>query len=225
MPHPPRPPGADTHPSLELDTGGRDRVLGPGAMVLAGFARAIAPDLIAMVDMVARTAPFRRMSTPGGRMMSVAMTNCGTAGWVSDTKGYRYDPMDPLSGHPWPALPALFADLAARAASRAGFSEFHPDACLINRYEPGTRLTLHQDRDEHDFSQPIVSVSLGLPAIFLWGGPARSDRVRRVPLEHGDVVVWGGPARLVHHGIHPLTEGMHPLTGRARLNLTFRRAM
>jgi DNA oxidative demethylase len=224
MPHPSRPPRTDIHPSLDLDAGGRDRVLGPGAVLLAGFARAVAPDLMAMVDGVADMAPFRRMSTPGGRTMSVAMTNCGTAGWVSDAKGYRYDPIDPVSGRPWPALPVLFTDLAARAASRAGFSGFRPDACLINRYEPGTRLTLHQDRNERDFSQPIVSVSLGLPAIFLWGGPARSDRVRRVPLDHGDVVVWGGPARLAHHGIHPLMDGTHPLTGRARLNLTFRRA-
>ncbi|WP_342628167.1 DNA oxidative demethylase AlkB [Nguyenibacter vanlangensis] len=221
----PRRTGREPEGLGELDLGpGPDEVLGPGAIRLAGFARAAAADLLAAIADIADLAPFRRMSTPGGRMMSVAMTNCGAEGWVSDARGYRYTPEDPLSGRPWPAMPALFGALAARAAARAGFSGFLPDACLINRYEPGTRLTLHQDRNERDFGQPIVSVSLGLPAIFLWGGTARGDAVRRVRLAHGDVVAWGGPARLAHHGIHTLAEGEHPATGRARLNLTFRRA-
>ena len=221
-----RPPPATvgTLPGLDLQSGARDRVLGPGAMLLAGRARAMAPELLALIERIARTAPFRRMSTPGGRTMSVAMTNCGALGWVSDARGYRYTSHDPLTARPWPAMPAAFATMAVEAAMVAGFPNFLPDACLINRYEPRTRLTLHQDRNERDFSQPIVSVSLGLPARFLWGGPARTDPVRRVPLEHGDIVIWGGPARLVHHGIHPLAEETHALTGRTRLNLTFRRA-
>lgn len=223
-PSPPRPPATGTLPGLDLESGARDRVLGPGVLLLAGRARATAPGLIAQIQAIAHAAPFRRMTTQGGRTMSVAMTNCGTLGWISDSRGYRYTTHDPLSGQPWPALPDIFTALAAEAAAEAGYPGFTPDACLINRYEPGTRLTLHQDRNEHDFGQPIVSVSLGLPAVFLWGGPARSDRVQRVPLEHGDIVAWGGPARLAHHGIHPLAEGTHALTGRTRLNLTFRRA-
>jgi alkylated DNA repair protein (DNA oxidative demethylase) len=157
--------------------------------------------------------------------MSVAMTNCGDAGWLSDRSGYRYDAIDPETNRRWPAMPGVFARLAARAASAAGFDAFAPDACLINRYEPGARLTLHQDRDERDFTAPIVSASLGVPASFLWGGAARTDRPRRVRLGHGDVVVWGGPARLSFHGVDTLREAHHALTGSARLNLTFRRAV
>jgi alkylated DNA repair protein (DNA oxidative demethylase) len=153
------------------------------------------------------------------------MTNCGTAGWVSDESGYRYDPIDPDTGRHWPAMPLPFLDTARRAAAVAGFEDFTPDACLINRYEPGARLTLHQDRNERDFAAPIVSVSLGLPAIFLFGGRTRKDRPRRIRLESGDIVVWGGPARLAFHGVAPLAEGEHPLTGRSRINLTFRKAL
>ena len=165
------------------------------------------------------------MVTPGGFRMSAAMTNCGAAGWITDRKGYRYDALDPLSGAPWPALPREFLALAARAADAAGFPGFVPDACLVNRYEPGARLTLHQDRNERDFAAPIVSVSLGLPAVFLWGGQKRSERPRRIALESGDVVVWGGPARLVFHGVAELSEGEHPTTGRCRINLTLRKAL
>ncbi|MBB2160974.1 DNA oxidative demethylase AlkB [Gluconacetobacter sacchari] len=222
MPRPP--PATATLPGLDLQSCMRDRVLGPGAMLLAGRARATATELVALIEAIARSAPFRRMSTPGGRMMSVAMTNCGALGWVSDSRGYRYMSRDPLTDLPWPAIPAAFASLAGQAAAEAGYPDFMPDACLINRYEPGTRLTLHQDRNEHDFSQPIVSVSLGLPARFLWGGLARTDPVQRIPLDHGDIAVWGGATRLAHHGIHPLAEGTNALTGRTRLNLTFRRA-
>jgi alkylated DNA repair protein (DNA oxidative demethylase) len=155
--------------------------------------------------------------------MSVAMTNCGRVGWVSDRKGYRYDPVDPDTGRPWSPMPNLFADLAERAAAKAGFVGYDPDACLINRYLAGSKLGLHQDRDENDSWSPIVSVSLGVPAVFLWGGKRRSDSIRRLRVEHGDVAVWGGPARFVYHGVAPLKDGEHPLTGATRINVTFRK--
>lgn len=196
-----------------------------GAVLLPGFATREEARLVAAVAKIAAAAPFRHMVTPGGFRMSAAMTNCGAAGWITDRKGYRYAAGDPLSGAPWPAIPREFLGLAARAALAAGFPGFVPDACLVNRYDPGARLTLHQDRNEHDFSAPIVSVSLGLPAVFLWGGQKRADRPRRIPLESGDVVVWGGPARLVFHGVAELAEGEHPLTGRCRINLTLRKAL
>ena len=201
-----------------------DEPLGEGAVVLRGFALADEVPLLQAVEAIAARAPFRHLVTPGGLRMSVAMTNAGSLGWISDRRGYRYDPRDPGSGEPWPPLPPVFTRLAAAAAIRAGFAGFTPDACLINRYQPGTRLSLHQDRDERDFEQPIVSVSLGLPATFLFGGPQRADRAQRVPLAHGDVVVWGGPARLHHHGVLPLKPGHHALLGETRINLTFRRA-
>ncbi len=199
--------------------------LAEGAVILRGFALEEAPKLLAAIDAVAAAAPFRHLVTPGGFRMSVAMTNCGAVGWISDRRGYRYGPDDPETGRPWPAMPALFQALAARAAQAAGFPGFAPEACLVNRYTPGTRLTLHQDRDEGNLSHPIVSVSLGVPAIFLFGGIERRDRPRRVRLEHGDVVVWGGPSRLAFHGIDTLKEGAHPLTGALRYNLTFRKAL
>ena len=208
-----------------LDKTCAEQPLAAGAILLGGFARAIAGDLIAEVARVAASAPFRHMVTPGGWRMSVAMTNCGAAGWITDRGGYRYDAVDPDTGRPWPSMPATFAALATRAAARAGYAGFVPDACLINQYEPGARLSLHQDRNERDFAAPIVSVSLGLDATFLFGGLRRSDRPRRIPLAHGDVVVWGGPSRLVHHGVMPLADDEHPLLGRRRLNLTLRRAL
>ena len=198
--------------------------IAPGAWWLHGFASEEAPRLLADVDDVLRSAPLRHLVTPGGFRMSVAMSNCGPLGWVSDERGYRYSSVDPDSGQPWPAMPASFRELAARAAAAAGFRAFAPDACLINRYEPGARLTLHQDRDEHDHGHPIVSVSLGVPAVFLFGGLKRSERPRRLTVVHGDVVVWGGPSRLAYHGVMPLGDGVHPATGRCRFNLTFRRA-
>src|SRR6516162_3359451 len=179
--------------ALDEDQDGASRVaLGARAVLLRGLACEFAPEFVAAIIAIAAVSPFRRMVTPGGWEMSVAMTNCGHLGWVTDRTGYRYDPIDPVTGQPWPALPPIFADLATKAAEVAGFNGFCPDACLVNRYVPGARLSLHQDRNEHDFDQPIVSVSLGLPAIFLWGGKARSEKVRRIPLLHGDVVVWGG---------------------------------
>lgn len=198
--------------------------LSPGATLLAEFALGKAPALISSVAEIVAGSPFRHMATPGGRPMSVAMTNCGSAGWLTDRSGYRYGAIDPVSARPWPTMPAVFNDLAFAAAEAAGFSGFRPDACLINRYGPGARLSLHQDRNELDFSAPIVSVSLGLPATFLWGGQVRADRPRRIGLFHGDVVVWGGPARLTFHGVDPLKGGEHPLAGSVRLNLTFRKA-
>jgi alkylated DNA repair protein (DNA oxidative demethylase) len=199
--------------------------LGEAALVLRGFARNLAAELVAAVENIAVAAPFRNMVTPGGYRMSVAMTNCGRAGWVTDRSGYRYDPVDPMTGRPWPAIPGLFRRLAGDAAAAGGFAGFEPDACLINRYEPGTKLSLHRDEDERDLTAPIVSVSLGLQAVFLFGGKKRGDRPRRIGLESGDVVVWGGPDRLVYHGVAPLADGDDPLTSNRRINLTFRKAL
>jgi DNA oxidative demethylase len=199
--------------------------LADGAAVLRGFALSDEVALLRDLQTVDALAPFRHMVTPGGFRMSVAMTNCGEWGWVSDRTGYRYDSVDPFSGRPWPPMPGSFLRLAERAAAAAGFPRFAPDACLVNRYEPGARLTLHQDRNEMSFRQPIVSVSLGIAAVFLFGGTRRADETKRVALEHGDVVVWGGPARLRYHGVLPLQEGRHPLLGRHRFNLTFRKAV
>ena len=198
--------------------------LGPGAVRLHGFALTEAPALIAEVARIAESAPFRHMITPSGHRMAVAMTNGGALGWVSDRTGYRYEPLDPLTGRPWPPLPDCFLRLAQDAAAQAGFAGFVPDACLINRYQPDARLSLHQDRDERDLSAPIVSVSLGLPAVFLWGGLKRKDPTRRIPLVHGDGLVWGGPDRLRYHGVLPLKAGQHALLGEQRINLTFRQA-
>ena len=193
-------------------------------MLLHGFAKPKEPELIAALREITAQAPFRRMFTPGGHQMSVAMTNCGNAGWVTDRSGYRYDGADPESGKAWPAMPDSFRELARRAADEGGFDGFAPDACLINRYEPGARMSLHQDKDEHDFGAPIVSVSLGLPAVFMFGGIKRNDKPKRFRLEHGDIAVWGGPSRLFFHGVAPLAEGEHALLGRQRINLTFRKA-
>ncbi len=198
--------------------------LGPGAAVLRGFATPAEAALLAGVRDVSARAPFRHMVTPGGHRMSAAMTNCGALGWVTDRTGYRYDAVDPESGRRWPRMPASFLRLAEDAAAHAGFEGFVPDACLVNQYAPGARLTLHQDRNERNLAAPIVSVSLGIPAVFLFGGSNRSDQAARVSLEHGDVVVWGGPARLRYHGVMPIKAGFHPLVGHHRINLTFRQA-
>ena len=207
----------DVRPSRET--------IAEGAVLLRGFARPVEDELIAALREIVAQAPFRHMLTPGGHQMSVAMTNCGSAGWVTDRSGYRYDAIDPESKKPWPAMPASFLALAKQAALEAGFDNFATDACLINRYQPGARMSLHQDRDEGDFGAPIVSVSLGLPAIFLFGGLKRNDKTTRYRLQHGDIAVWGGPARLVFHGVAPLADGEHAVLGRQRINLTFRKAL
>jgi alkylated DNA repair protein (DNA oxidative demethylase) len=202
----------------------RKEDLCPGAFVLRGFALPDEAGLLDALRDVTAKAPLRHMLTPGGFRMSVAMTNCGQLGWVTDRKGYRYDATDPESGLPWPPMPSSFLKLAKNAAAEAGFPDFVPDACLINRYETGAKLSLHQDKDERDFSAPIVSVSLGIPAVFLFGGLNRADKTKRLPVRHGDVVVWGGPARLRYHGVMPLKQGRHDLLGADRVNLTFRKA-
>lgn len=213
----------DLFASNESTVPGREDLL-PGVVVLRRRALAIDAALVAAAQSVIADAPLRNMVTPGGFTMSVAMTNCGELGWVTDRTGYRYDRLDPQTNKPWPSMPKIFQTRATEAAAEAGFANFVPDACLINRYEPGARMSLHQDRNERDYSQPIVSVSLGLPAVFQFGGDKRADKTLRVPLAHGDVVVWGGPARLRFHGILPLKPGRHPLLGALRLNLTFRKA-
>ena len=198
--------------------------IGPGAFVLPGFALPFAAELLPAIEAIAERAPFRHLVTPGGFTMSVALTNCGALGWTSDRRGYRYSATDPDTGQPWPAMPASFKRLAREAAAVAGFDGFAPDACLVNRYLPGTRLSLHQDKDEHDYRAPIVSVSLGMPAVFLFGGHERADKTVRIPLAHGDVVVWGGEDRLRYHGVLPLKDVPHALVGGQRINLTFRKA-
>jgi DNA oxidative demethylase len=198
--------------------------IAPGAVLLRGFALDAAGALLLAAGQVIAAAPLRHLVTPGGLSMSVGMTNCGALGWVSDRSGYRYSATDPLTGQPWPTMPDCFRDVALRAAAAAGFERFDPDACLVNSYAPGTRLSLHQDKDEGDMSAPIVSVSFGLPAVFLFGTTTRSERPMRYRLAHGDVAVWGGASRLAYHGVAPLADGEHALLGRRRINLTFRRA-
>ena len=206
----------DPRPSLEA--------MADGAVLLRGFAKPLEHELFAALKEIVAQAPFRRMFTPGGHHMSVAMTNCGNAGWVTDRNGYRYDGADPESGKPWPPMPACFRELARRAAAEGGFGGFAPDACLINRYEPGAKMSLHQDRNERDMDAPVVSISLGIPAMFQFGGEQRGDKTQRVPLFHGDIVVWGGPDRLRYHGILPIKPAQHPLLGNCRINMTFRKA-
>jgi DNA oxidative demethylase len=208
-----------------VPTSRASETLAEGAVVLRGFASAEEHTLIECVHAVTAAAPFRNMITPGGFRMSVAMSNCGEVGWVTDGSGYRYDRLDPLTGRSWPPMPEPIRALAIRAAHAAGYVPFKPDACLINRYEPGSRLSLHQDRNERDFAPPVVSISLGLPATFLFGGDERRERPRRLRLASTDVVVWGGRARLAFHGVAPLEEGLHPETGRCRFNLTVRAAL
>jgi len=197
--------------------------LAPGAVLLHGFAHDEEAALLQAIESVLQQAPLRHWQTPGGYTMSVAMSNCGPLGWVSGASGYRYAAQDPATHQPWPAMPACLMDLARRAAARSGYPHFEPDACLINQYTPGAKLSLHQDKDEQDLREPIVSLSLGLPAVFLFGTASRADRPQRWRLVHGDVVVWGGASRLAFHGVNALADGEHPLLGQRRLNLTFRR--
>ena len=212
--------------NLELfaaSTGERES-LGPHAVVLRGFALPFVDELLPAIRVVEQQSPFRNMVTPGGYTMSVALSNCGTLGWTTDRRGYRYTTIDPCHGRPWPAMPAVFSIMARKAAAAAGFDGFEPDACLINRYLPGARMSLHQDKDELDYDAPIVSVSLGMSAVFLFGGLRRSDKALKVTLEHGDVVVWGGEDRLRYHGVMPLKDQPHPVLGSQRINFTFRKA-
>lgn len=213
--------------NLELfespSAGGREP-LGEQAFVLRGLALPFAPALLAALDSIEHAAPFRHMVTPGGFTMSVALTNCGELGWTSDRRGYRYTAVDPESGRAWPPMPAVFLRLAREAAAASGFENFVPDACLVNRYLPGARLSLHQDRNERSSDAPIVSVSLGIPAVFLFGGHVRGGKPGRIPLHHGDVAVWGGVDRMRYHGIMPLAQAEHPQLGARRINLTFRKA-
>ena len=199
-------------------------LLGPGATLLRGFALPRERQLLADLAETVRAAPFRHMVTPSGFRMSVAMTNCGALGWISDRTGYRYAADDPEHLRAWPRMPASFTLLARDAAACSGYEGFVPDACLVNRYAPGARLALHQDKNERDFNAPIVSVSLGISAVFLFGGRVRSEKPQRVRLHHGDVVVWGGPSRLRYHGVLPLKEDHHPRLGSQRINLTLRTA-
>jgi len=201
-----------------------DARMGEQACVLRGFACAEMPQLWAALQGILLQAPLRHMRTPGGHSMSVAMTNCGALGWITDERGYRYSPLDPLSQARWPDMPDVFLRLARSAAARAGFTDFQPDACLINRYASGAKMSLHQDKNERDRLAPIVSVSLGMPAVFLFGGHARADPAQRHPLFHGDVAVWGGVDRMRFHGVMPVKAAPHDLTGAYRFNLTFRRA-
>ncbi|ABB08522.1 DNA oxidative demethylase AlkB [Burkholderia lata] len=211
--------------SLHLfETEGEHLRIGADAVVLRGFALPYLHGLLRAIVDIDAIAPFRHMVTPGGFTMSVALTNCGALGWTTDRRGYRYTSVDPDTGLPWPAMPEVFARLAKEAAAAAGFDDFEPDACLVNRYAPGARLSLHQDKNEQDFNAPIVSVSLGMKAVFLFGGHERSDPTTKVPLYHGDVAVWGGVDRLRYHGVMPLKEDPHGLLGRQRINFTFRKA-
>jgi len=202
-----------------------DEMIARGSVLLRGFALLFVDNILVVLGDITAQAPFRHMTTPWGAAMSVAMTNCGEAGWLTDRTGYRYDRVDPETGQPWPVMPECFRELASRAADRAGYPGFVPDACLINRYAPGTRLTLHQDRDERDYAHPIVSVVAGPLTKLQFGGPKRRDPVRSIQVRHGDVVVWGGVSRLAYHGVAELKPGEHPLFGNQRINLTFRRAL
>ena len=209
---------------FENESSGERETLGPQAFILRGFALSVAHELLAKIAFVESISPFRHMTTPGGFTMSVGLTNCGQLGWTSDRRGYRYSSIDPVTGNPWPAMPNEFLVLAKSAAHEAGFINFVPDACLINRYAPGTKLSLHQDKDEQDLGAPIVSVSLGIPAVFQFGGLERDAPKIKAPLFHGDVVVWGGVDRLRFHGILPLKSNSHSMLGEQRINLTFRKA-
>ncbi|RMR35469.1 Alpha-ketoglutarate-dependent dioxygenase AlkB [Pseudomonas syringae pv. coriandricola] len=202
----------------------RDEQIGPGSWLFSGFALPAMPTLLLALEQTLGPSPFRHMLTPGGLSMSAALSSCGPLGWITDRHGYRYSDVDPQTGQPWPAMPDAFMQLAQSAALAAGYRGFVPDACLINRYIPGAKMSLHQDKNEHDHRWPVVSVSLGIPAIFQFGGMQRSDKTRRISLFHGDVVVWGGEDRLRFHGILPIKQAEHPLLGEQRINLTFRKA-
>lgn len=214
----------DLFANFEPEQQRRCEPIGEQSCVLRGFALPWLERLLPALEAVLAAAPFRQMVTPGGFTMSVALSSCGTWGWNTDRSGYRYSREDPQTGLPWPPMPEVFFQLAQAAAFAAGFTDFVPDSCLINHYVPGAKMSLHQDKDEKSYAAPIVSVSLGLPAMFLFGGFARSDKSQRVPLLHGDIVVWGGVDRLRYHGVLPIKDGQHPRLGEQRINFTFRTA-
>ncbi|UXL40787.1 DNA oxidative demethylase AlkB [Pseudomonas fragi] len=214
----------DLFAEQDLQQPARVERIGDQAYVLRGFALPALTQLLAALDGVLRQSPLRQMQTPGGFTMSARLSSCGDLGWASDRDGYRYSPVDPLSAQPWPALPAAFLTLARTAAEAAGFNGFVPDACLINSYAPGAKMSLHQDKNERSFTAPIVSISLGLPATFQFGGFQRSATTQRISLFHGDIVVWGGVDRLRYHGVLPIKPGHHSLLGEQRINITLRQA-
>lgn len=197
--------------------------IGPGAVLMRGLGRADDVPLLQALESIIAQAPLRHPQTPGGYTMSIQSTRCGSVGWLSEPGGYRYATINPCTGQPWPPIPPCLMDFAIDAAAQAGYPGFVPDSCLINQYLPGNKLGLHQDRDERDLRAPVVSLSLGLPAVFLFGGLQRTGKTQRYRLAHGDVVVWGGPSRLAFHGVLPLAPGDHALLGQRRLNVTFRR--
>jgi DNA oxidative demethylase len=213
----------DLFDDLPLPTEDLQTALAPGALLMRGFGRGGDVDILQAVESVIAQAPLRHLQTPGGYTMSIQTTRCGSMGWVSEPGGYRYAASNPGTQQPWPAMPPCLLDFAVRAATEAGYPDFVPDSCMINQYLPGTKLGLHQDRDERDLRAPVVSLSLGLPAIFLFGGLQRAGKTQRYRLAHGDVVVWGGPSRLAFHGVLPVAEGDHALLGRRRVNVTFRK--
>lgn len=202
----------------------RREQIGEQSCVLRGYALPWLERVLPELRAVLVQSPFRHMVTPGGFTMSAALSSCGALGWTTSPQGYRYSSLDPERQQPWPSMPPVLRELAINAASAAGFDGFAPDACLINRYVPGARMSLHQDKNERDYSAPVVSLSLGLPAVFLFGGHQRSDKTQKISLFHGDVAVWGGVDRLRFHGVLPIKEGAHPRMGPQRINLTFRAA-
>ena len=202
----------------------RREQIGEQSYVLRGYALPWLERVLPELRAVLVQSPFRHMVTPGGFTMSAALSSCGALGWTTSPQGYRYSPLDPERQQPWPSMPAVLRELAINAASAAGFDGFAPDACLINRYVPGARMSLHQDKNERDYNAPVVSLSLGLPAVFLFGGHQHSDKTQKISLFHGDVAVWGGVDRLRFHGVLPIKEGAHPRMGPQRINLTFRTA-
>jgi len=191
----------------------------PGAVLMRSLALPQDNEFFTAAEAIIAARPLHHTTTPSGLPMGVMVTDCG------DSRAFanRWDTANPERMRLWPPMPPLLRDFAIRCAVRSGFPQFRPDACHINRYQAGTKLGLHQDRHECDWTQPIVSLSFGLECIFLLGGLQRTDKPRRILLEHGDVIVWGGPSRMRFHGVQPLKPGHHPLTGPYRYNLTFRK--
>ncbi len=198
--------------------------ISPDAVLFKAALKPVASSLLEEIRTISGANPFRQRKTPGGQLMSAAMTNCGAWGWVTDADGYRYSDIEPETGRTWLPIPAVWIQWVNLFCQRAGLGTFNPDACLINRYAPGAGMGLHQDKDEKDLAIPIVSFSLGAPVLFRWGGLNRQEPVSEFLLEHGDVLVWGGADRMRFHGVKKLRRYQHPLTGHYRYNLTFRQS-